>query len=86
MAWGNCSSGNSSEALVIVGATTSGFFFFTLRQAADLDYRLTVLHELCQDPESEVHLCLVEKVFHRHADVVVLNQWAVGLGNLIHLY
>lgn len=81
MAWGNCSSGNSSEALVIAGATTSGFVFSTLRQTADLDYRLTVLHDLCQDPDSEVHRCLVEKVFHHHTDVVVLYHWVVGLGN-----
>lgn len=65
--------------LVLAGVATSGAVLSTLRQAADLDYRLTVLRDLCLDPDPEVHSCLVDKVFARQAEVVSLDQWAAGL-------
>lgn len=72
--------GTQVEHLVMAGVATSGVVLSTLRQAADLDYRLTVLHDLCLDPDPEVHSCLVEKVFLRHAEVMSLDQWVAGLG------
>jgi nicotinamidase-related amidase len=47
----------------------------TLRQAADLDYRLTVLADGCLDADPEVHRVLMEKVFPRQADVVRIADW-----------
>ncbi|KAK5710407.1 hypothetical protein LTS12_027995, partial [Elasticomyces elasticus] len=71
--------GIQAENLVLAGVATSGVVLSTLRQAADLDYRLTVLHDLCLDPNPEVHSCLVDKVFPRQAEVVSLDQWVAGL-------
>ena len=52
----------------------------TLRQAADLDYRLTVLADGCLDADPEVHRVLTEKVFPRQADVVTVDEWVTTIG------
>lgn len=63
------------DSLVLAGIATSGVVLSTLRQAADLDYRLTVLADACFDPDDEVHRVLTEKVFPRQADVVTVADW-----------
>jgi nicotinamidase-related amidase len=63
------------DHLVLTGIATSGVVLSTLRQAADLDYRLTVLSDGCADRDSEVHRVLLEKLFPRQADVVTVEQW-----------
>jgi nicotinamidase-related amidase len=65
--------------LVLAGIATSGVVLSTLREAADKDYRLTVLSDGCADTDEEVHRVLIEKVFPRQADVVSVNEWANGL-------
>jgi nicotinamidase-related amidase len=67
------------DHLVLTGIATSGVVLSTLRQAADLDYRLTVLADGCADPDPEVHRVLTEKVFPRQADVVTVDEWAPAL-------
>ena len=67
------------DTLVLTGIATSGVVLSTLRQAADLDYRLVVLSDACLDSDAEVHRVLMEKVFPRQADVVTVNEW-VELG------
>jgi nicotinamidase-related amidase len=47
----------------------------TLPQAADLDYRLTVLSDACADADPEVHRVLTEKVFPRQALVTDTDEW-----------
>jgi nicotinamidase-related amidase len=47
----------------------------TVRQAADLDYRITVLADGCLDADPEVHRVLTEKIFPRQADVVSVAEW-----------
>ncbi|SDS59761.1 cysteine hydrolase family protein [Actinopolymorpha singaporensis] len=68
------------DRLVLTGIATSGVVLSTLRQAADLDYRLTVLADGCYDPDPEVHRVLTEKVFPRQADVVDVEDWISGPG------
>ena len=68
------------QHLVLCGISTSGVVLSTLREAADKDYRLTVLSDLCADPNPEVHRLLLEKVFVRQAEVVTSEQWIHGLG------
>lgn len=51
----------------------------TVRQAADLDYELTVLRDGCLDADGEVHRVLMEKVFPRQATVLSAAEWAQGL-------
>jgi hypothetical protein len=58
---------------------TSGVVLSTLRQAADLDYRLTVLADGCGDADPEIHRVLTQKVFPRRADVTTIDAWAAGL-------
>jgi len=64
------------EHLVLAGIATSGVVLSTLRQAADLDFDLTVLSDACLDSDPEVHRVLTEKVFPRQADVVTVADWA----------
>ena len=63
------------DTLVLTGIATSGVVLSTLRQAADLDYRLVVLADACLDGDAEVHRVLTEKVFPRQADVLTVNEW-----------
>ncbi|MBK1787812.1 cysteine hydrolase [Prauserella sp. ASG 168] len=64
--------------LVLAGLSTSGVVLSTLRQAADLDYRLTVLADGCADPDPEVHRVLTEKVFPRQGTHVTSVEAWVG--------
>ena len=63
------------DSLVLTGIATSGVVLSTLRQAADLDFGLTVLSDGCLDGDPEVHRVLTEKVFPRQADVVTVEEW-----------
>jgi nicotinamidase-related amidase len=65
--------------LVLAGIATSGVVLSTLRQAADLDYRLVVLEDGCLDRDDEVHRVLTEKVFPRQAQVTTVADWAAGV-------
>lgn len=66
--------------LVLTGIATSGVVLSTLRQAADLDFRITVLADACADGDPEVHRVLTEKVFAKQAEVTTVKEWAAGLG------
>ena len=63
------------DSLVLSGIATSGVVLSTLREAADLDYVLTVLRDGCLDRDEEVHRVLMDKVFPRQASVVLAAQW-----------
>ena len=65
--------------LVLTGIATSGVVLSTLRAAADMDYKLTVLSDCCSDQDEEVHRVLMEKVFPRQADVMTSKEWAEAL-------
>lgn len=67
------------DHLVLTGIATSGVVLSTLRQAADMDYKLTVIEDLCADFDEQVHKVLVEKVFPRQADVVTSAKWQADL-------
>ncbi|MFC9059333.1 cysteine hydrolase family protein [Streptomyces sp. NPDC057074] len=63
------------EHLVLAGIATSGVVLSTLRQAADLDFGLTVLSDACADADPEVHWVLMEKVFPQQAQVLTVRDW-----------
>jgi len=67
------------DHLVLAGIASSGVVLSTLRQAADLDYRLTVLADGCLDGDPEVHQVLLGKVFPRQAEVTTIAEWATSL-------
>ena len=68
------------DHLVLCGIATSGVVLSTLREAADKDYRCTVLGDLCADPDAEVHAVLTGKVFPRQARVMNAADWLAALG------
>jgi nicotinamidase-related amidase len=63
------------EHLVLTGFATSGVVLSTLREAADKDFRVTVLSDGCADRDEEVHTVLLTKVFPRQADVMTVAEW-----------
>jgi nicotinamidase-related amidase len=71
--------GAGADHLVLAGIATSGVVLSTVRQAADLDYRLTVLADACADHDEEVHRVLTTKVFPRQAAVTTAGKWAGSL-------
>jgi nicotinamidase-related amidase len=71
--------GAGADTLVLAGLATSGVVLSTLRQAADLDYRLVVLEDACADRDPEVHRVLTEKVFPRQALVTTTDEWIAAL-------
>jgi nicotinamidase-related amidase len=71
--------GAGADHLVLAGISTSGVVLSTVRQAADLDYRLTVLEDACADHDEEVHQVLTGKVFPRQARVTTVKEWAASL-------
>lgn len=66
------------DHLVLTGIATSGVVLSTLRQAADLDFGLTVLADGCLDADPEVHRVLTEKVFPQQAQVTTVADWAAA--------
>jgi nicotinamidase-related amidase len=68
------------DHLVLTGIATSGVVLSTLRQAADLDFGLTVLADGCLDSDPEVHRVLVDKVFPHQADVTTVADWVAEVG------
>ncbi|WP_328683370.1 cysteine hydrolase [Streptomyces sp. NBC_01261] len=70
---------NDIDHLVLTGIATSGVVLSTLRQAADLDFTLTVLSDACLDNDPEVHRVLTEKVFPMQAEVTTVADWAAAL-------
>jgi nicotinamidase-related amidase len=66
-------------SLILTGIATSGVVLSTLRQAADLDFELTVLADACADQDEEVHRVLTEKVFPRQATVTTVSEWSASL-------
>jgi nicotinamidase-related amidase len=63
------------QHLVLTGISTSGVVLSTLREATDKDYRLTVLADCCADADEEVYRVLTSKIFPRHADVLMVDDW-----------
>jgi nicotinamidase-related amidase len=67
--------GQEIKHIVLTGIATSGVVLSTIREAADKDYRITVLADACADGDEEVHRVLTTKVFPRQADVLSVDEW-----------
>lgn len=63
------------EKIAIAGLATSGAVLSTVRQAADMDYEITVLADLCADLDPDVHRILIDKVLAKQASVVTAEEW-----------
>jgi hypothetical protein len=66
------------RSLVLGGIATSGVVLSTVRQAADADFRLTVVGDGCADADDEVQRVLLEKVSPRQAAVVTADEWTAA--------
>jgi len=64
------------QHMVLCGISTSGVVLSTVREAADKDYRLTVLADCCSDPDEEVNRLLITKVLPRQSDVINVDDWS----------
>jgi len=68
------------NTLVLFGISTSGVVLSTVRWAADMDYKLTVISDACADFDPEVHRILADKVFPRQATVVSTQEFLRAIG------
>lgn len=64
------------QHIVLAGIATSGVVLSTTREAADKDYRITILSDGCADRDEEVHRVLITKIFPRQADVITVEEWS----------
>ncbi len=64
------------QHIILTGVSTSGVVLSTTREAADKDYRITILSDCCADADEEVHRVLTTKVFARQADVMTLEAFS----------
>jgi nicotinamidase-related amidase len=62
------------DTVIIGGVVTSGAVLSSVRQLADLDYRLFVLEDCCFDFDVELHNVLCEKVFSKQAKVIKSSE------------
>ena len=67
------------DHLVVTGVATSLVVLSTVRAAADLDYRITVLADGCADADEELHEVLMTKVFPAQATVTTIAEWAATI-------
>ncbi|MGW8375328.1 cysteine hydrolase [Streptomyces sp. ODS28] len=58
------------DTLVLGGIHTSGVVLSTVREAADRDYRLLVLSDVCADPDARLHRTLLDSVLPMQADLL----------------
>jgi nicotinamidase-related amidase len=65
--------------LVLAGIATGGVVLSTTREAADKDYQITILSDLCADMDPEVHKVLLEKIPSRQAEVKTSEDWMKSL-------
>jgi nicotinamidase-related amidase len=68
------------NTLALFGISTSGVVLSTVRWAADMDYSLVIVSDLCMDGDPEVNRVLMEKVFPWQATVVTSKEFLKALG------
>jgi nicotinamidase-related amidase len=66
--------------LVLFGISTSGVVLSTVRWAADMDYSLTIVSDVCADRDPEVNRVLMDKVFPWQATVVTSREFLKAIG------
>jgi nicotinamidase-related amidase len=63
------------DAIVLMGVSTSGCVLSTLRWGADINYKVLVVADGCDDKDPEVHRVLTEKVFPMQATVLKADDF-----------
>ena len=68
------------ETLVLFGIATSGVVLSTVRYAADSDYDMILLGDLCADQDPEVHRVLLEKILARQTTLASSEDFLKAVG------
>ncbi|KAH8820644.1 isochorismatase family protein [Xylogone sp. PMI_703] len=63
------------ENLVLAGISTGGVVLSTLCEAADKDFGLVVLRDLCLDSNEELHNALMDNIFKKRGEVLNAEAW-----------
>lgn len=63
------------EKLVMAGMITSGVVLSTVCEAADKDFDIVVLRDLCVDVEEETHRVLMDNLFAKRGEVISARDW-----------
>jgi nicotinamidase-related amidase len=67
------------DTLLLFGVATSGCVLSTVRHASDLDYRLTIVEDLCADLDQDLHDILIRKIFPGQTTIVQSEQVIAAL-------
>jgi nicotinamidase-related amidase len=67
------------DTLVLMGVATSGCVLSASRWAADVNYKVVVVKDACDDRDPEVHRVLTEKVFARQR-VLTAEEFLQAVG------
>jgi nicotinamidase-related amidase len=67
------------NTIVLSGIATSGVVLSTVRWAADKDYSIVVLSDVCADRDPEVQRVLMDKVFPWQATIVTSEEFLKAL-------
>ncbi len=68
------------NTIVLAGISTSGVVLSTVRWAADMDYSIVVLSDVCADRDAEVNRVLMDKVFPWQATIVTSGEFLKAIG------
>ncbi|KAH8799473.1 isochorismatase family protein [Xylogone sp. PMI_703] len=63
------------ETLVLAGIATGGVVLSTVCEAADRDFKIVILRDLCLDDDEDLHNALMDKLFKNRAEVLNANEW-----------
>ncbi len=64
--------GTGIDTIILAGISTSGVVLSTVCDAADLDYRVLVLADACDDVSPDIQHVLLEQVFPHRAEVLTV--------------
>ncbi len=68
------------DSLVLMGVSTAGCVLSTIRWAADINYKVAVVSDGCDDPDPEVHRVLTEKIYPRQGPVMTAQEFLQAAG------
>jgi nicotinamidase-related amidase len=72
------------DTLVLFGIATSGLVLSTLLEASDNDYGIVVIADCCADLDTDLHTCLMGRLFPRRADVMTADEFAQAMKRRSH--
>ncbi|KAH8799351.1 isochorismatase family protein [Xylogone sp. PMI_703] len=65
--------------LVLTGISTGGVVLSTVCEAADKDFGLVILRDLCLDTDEALHNTLMDNIFKKRGNVLPADTWLESL-------